>query len=261
MSSFKFLLLISGQLLLCINTYAQSQNDKQVNNNFQSWISLNTTWRFGDHWGATGDVHMRRNNFVTDPSFYTFRVSGGYWFTNRLALTSGYTHLWLATPTPSGFIFAHENRWDQQLSVSGTLGKVNVLQRFRAEHRWREIIRNYKNSGAYTFAERLRYLYSFTIPISSNPKVPQLAAANEILLLFGKHIIYNTFDQLRLFGGIRHNIGNGWSYDFGYMLVYQQKASGNQYDANHTIRLFFYYTRGNRKIKPGDLQLLQTADE
>ena len=33
------------------------------------------------------------------------------------------------------------------------------------------------------------------------------------------------------------------------MLVYQQKASGYQYDLNHTLRWFFYFTPDLRKVK------------
>ena len=36
---------------------------------------------------------------------------------------------------------------------------------------------------------------------------------------------------------------------FGYMPVYQQKASGYQYDLNHTIRWFFYFSPDSRKNK------------
>ena len=57
---------------------------------------------------------------------------------------------------------------------------------------------------------------------------------------FGEKIIKNTFDQNRLFVGIRQTITPKLSYDFGYLNVYQQKYSGYQYDMNHTIRLFFY---------------------
>jgi len=67
-----------------------------------------------------------------------------------------------------------------------------------------------------------------------------LVVSDEILIQFGKEVVYNTFDQNRLFVGIRQNINPKLSYDFGYMNVYQQKSNGYQYDMNHTLRLFFY---------------------
>ena len=87
------------------------------------------------------------------------------------------------------------------------------------------------------------------MPLSPKPKFPQLSVANEVLIQFGRSVVYNTFDQVRLFGGIRQNIGRGWSYDCGYMLVFQQNAGGLSYNRNHTIRLFFYYTMDTRREK------------
>jgi hypothetical protein len=41
---------------------------------------------------------------------------------------------------------------------------------------------------------------------------------------------------------VKVGISRAWSFDLGYMQVFQQKASGYQYDLNHTLRLFFYWT-------------------
>jgi long-subunit fatty acid transport protein len=54
--------------------------------------------------------------------------------------------------------------------------------------------------------------------------------------------VYNTFDQNRLFLGIKQKISKTLSFDAGYMYLFQQKESGYQYNANKTYRLFFYYT-------------------
>jgi hypothetical protein len=37
--------------------------------------------------------------------------------------------------------------------------------------------------------------------------------------------------------------------ELGYMLAYQQKSSGYQYDLNHTLRWFFYFTPDFSKSK------------
>ena len=58
-----------------------------------------------------------------------------------------------------------------------------------------------------------------------------------------------TFDQNRLFLSVKQRPFRSWSFDLGYMLVYQQKASGYQYDLNHTLRWFFYFTPDLRNLK------------
>ena len=94
-----------------------------------------------------------------------------------------------------------------------------------------------------------------------NQNTPQEATviADEILVQFGKEVVYNTFEQNRIFLGIKQNITPRLSFDFGYMNVYQQKSSGYQYDMNHTMRLFFYYNTGWKKgNKP---TLIESGDE
>ncbi|NIG55134.1 DUF2490 domain-containing protein [Chitinophaga sp. Cy-1792] len=238
-----------------------AQQKKEINNQLQSWISLNTTFRINDHWGFIGDAHMRRNNFVADNSFYFLRGGVGYWLNENLSFITGYGHLWLAPTTPGYTTFADENRWYEQIAYATRVGKVSLLNRFRSEQRWREQLQNDQSTGNYNFSNRFRYLISIGIPLSPKPFVPQISLANEVAVQFGKTIVNNTFDQFRAFAGIRQNMGSGWSFDFGYMFVSSQKASGYQYDYNHTIRLFFYYTWMKKKGKSAEPPALQYEDE
>jgi len=217
-----------------------------VNDQSQSWFSVNSTFKLSNKWGVVGDLHIRRTNFMADPNFYFVRAGAGYWFNDQLNYILGYGHMWLAASKKGERIFVNENRFYGQLAYSSKVGKLNILHRFRHEHRWRESVVADSLPNTTGFSTRLRYLISLTYPVFRNPKLPQACLANEVLVQFGKPIVNNTFDQLRLFAGIRQSIGRGWSYDCGYMMLYQQRASGYQYDRNHTFRLFFYYTM-NRK--------------
>jgi hypothetical protein len=76
-----------------------------------------------------------------------------------------------------------------------------------------------------------------------------LSVADELMMQTGKDIIYNNFDQNRLFAGIRQQVSRSLSFDFGYMHVWQQLLSGNKYNRNRTIRLFFYWQPDLRKTK------------
>ena len=236
-------------VFLCslITGFAIGQSPKkQVNDQSQSWFSLNSTFRLNSKWGLVGDVHVRRTNFMTDPNFYFVRAGGGYWFSNQLNFVAGYAHMWLAATKKGKRTYIVENRLYGQLAYSSRLGKLGLLHRFRNEHRWRESVMADSLPNTTNFSTRLRYLISLTYPVFKNPSLPQACFANELLVQFGKPIVNNTFDQLRLFAGIRQTLGKGWSYDLGYMMLYQQRTSGYQYDRNHTLRLFFYYTM-NRK--------------
>ena len=126
---------------------------------------------------------------------------------------------------------------------------MNVLSRFRNEQRWQEEVKNDILTGENLFSNRMRFLISFGIPVSKNPRIPLLVLSDEILLQFGNNIVLNTFDQNRFFVGVKKNLTPAWSFDFGYMPVYQEKSTGYQYDLNHTIRWFVYYTPDFTKKK------------
>jgi hypothetical protein len=232
---FKILVSLFPFLLL-----GQAPQTKEVNQQVQTWVSLNTVTKFGDHWGIVADVHVRENEFFESNNFYFLRGGITCIPNPSVSLTGGYAHMWLA-PTKEGWsTYADENRIYQQAQLNTKIGKVSVIQRLRNEQRWQEKMANDEPTDEWRFTDRVRYLASFNIPVFSNKKWPLLVLSDEILIHFGKEVIYNTFDQNRFFIGIKQNINPNLSFDLGYMNVYQQKYSGYQYDMNHTIRLFFY---------------------
>lgn len=228
--------------------FGQSATEKQINQQYQFWTSLNNTIRFNERWGMLADFHIRTNNFMADPSFYFIRGAANYWIKDNMTAALGYAHMWLA-PTKEGWhTFANENRIYQQFQVTAKNPRSAILQRVRNEQRWQQKIVDDKRTNDYKFTDRLRYLFSYNYTVfPKNKYLPSLVVSDELLIQFGKEVVYNTFEQNRLFLGIKQNISPNLSFDFGYMNVYQQKSSGYQYDMNHTMRLFFYYTAGWKK--------------
>lgn len=232
-----FIILILFPFFFCV---AQVGQKKEINQQVQTWISLNSLTKISDHWGIAADAHIRTNEVFESNNFYFLRGGVTYIPNASLLLTTGYAHMWLA-PTKEGWsTYSDENRIYQQAQLTTKVGKVSILQRLRNEQRWQEKIVNDEETGELRFTDRVRYLVSFTVPIFSNKKLPSLVISDEVLIQFGKEVVYNTFDQNRLFIGIKQNITPKLSFDLGYMNVYQEKYSGYQYDMNHTIRLFFY---------------------
>jgi len=228
---------------------AEAQTVKEINEQTQFWTSINSTSRISDRWGAVADFHIRRNNFVKDPSFYLLRFGAHYWLGTDLAVTLGYAHNWVAPAKPEWETWTNENRIYQQIQYSHLLGKVRVLHRVRNEQRWQQKVENDVLTGENKFSDRVRYLGSLTIPVSTRESVPSIVVSDEILIQFGHEIVLNTFDQNRFFVGIKENLSKSWSFDLGYMLVYQQKSTGYQYDLNHTVRWFFYFNPDFTKRK------------
>lgn len=237
MSRCKLIILV---LLLPIIALGQTPTEKVINEQTQTWVSINSVTKFSEHWGVNADAHIRTNEIFHDNNFYFLRGGISYIPNPSVSVTAGYAHMWLA-PTKEGWsTYSDENRIYQQAQLTTNVGKVSILQRIRNEQRWQEKIVNDESTGENRFTNRVRYLVSFNIPVFKKKTAPLLVVSDEILIHFGQEVIYNTFDQNRLFVGIRQAINPKLSFDFGYMNVYQQKYTGYQYDMNHTLRLFFY---------------------
>lgn len=211
---------------------------KQINQHTQSWYSINSTFRFSDRWGAVADFHTLNDGLFED-NFYFLRFGGVYWIDGKHPVIAGVARLWKA-PAEGMQTWAIENRIYQQWSTATHPGRWAILQRIRAEQRWRDQVVNDQVTGK-QFSVRLRYLASFEFSAFNNPKLPAFVVSDELLVQFGPSIVYNTFDQNRFFVGIRLHVSERLNFDTGYMNVIQQRSTGYQYDVGHVFRLFFYY--------------------
>lgn len=239
---------------LSLSGFIDAQVEKVVNRQAQFWTSINSTHRLSNHWGVVGDFHIRRTEFLKDPSFYFLRVGGAYWLNDEFSFTTGLAGLWLATDHSQGRSFAFEKRIYQQIIWRAAFDRTVFVQRVRNEQRWHDVL-DYETGEVdrTRFSNRIRFLLSANFKVFKNDKFPKLVISDEILFHFGEEVIYNTFDQNRIFLGINYKFKPEWSLDFGYMLVLQQRYAGNVYDQNHTLRLFFYYTPDFRKKADTDL--------
>jgi hypothetical protein len=242
-------IIICFLLMLTYPCKAQD-DDRVVIEQEQFWFSVNSHSRISSRVGILADFHLRRTDFLDETNFYFIRTGVSWRFSDQLFIAAGYGHLWLSRDfqTASG-IYQDENRIYQDLQWKARAGRVTFLNRFRNEQRWHEVLNEEGQYDRTRFSNRIRFLSSFTFRIFNNPQLPALIVSDEIMFHFGKEIEYNTFDQNRLFTGIKVPVAKDLNFDFGYMLVYQQHYDGFTYDLNHTLRWFFFYSPDLRKIK------------
>jgi long-subunit fatty acid transport protein len=246
---------------LLFTFYLSAQRPREVQTQNHFWWSMNTNSKISDHWSLIADFHIRRTNFLANNNFYFVRLGAGYKITDDLTVAAGAGHMWLANRSGATELFSNENRIYQQVQLNKELGKIAASSRLRIEERWQQKVVNFQLTDAYRFTTRFRYQFALTIPVSKNKYVPAIALADEIGLQVGKEIIYNTFDQNRFFAGIKQQLTSSLSFDFGYMLVYQQKTSGYQYSRNNTIRWYFYWKPDLRKKHKSPATAFQLAEE
>ena len=235
-------------LVLCTWTaagFAQPVREVQTQHHF--WTSINSQARIADKWSVVADLHVRRTDYLKNNNFYYTRVGANYHINKNLSVSLAGRHMWLANKTATTELFLNENRLVQQLQLHQSLGKLQLSQRLRIEERWIQNVVNSELTDTYKYSTRFRYQLSLLVPLSKNKFFPSLAFSDELMMQSGKHIIYNNFDQNRLFAGVKQQITTSLAADFGYMHVWQQRLSGYQYNRNQTVRLFFYWQPDFRK--------------
>jgi uncharacterized protein YqfB (UPF0267 family) len=252
---------LSPLLIMGMISVSNAQEAKTLHHQDQFWWSINSSTRITEHFGLITDFHIRRTQFISESNFYFARLGGAFWISDQLTLVGGAAHLWLAKSFDNDLTrYQNENRIYQQIQWRQKVGRVTFVQRIRNEQRWHEVLGEEGEVLRTRFSNRVRFLSSFNIKVFENPKMPSISLADEAHFHVGKEIVYNTFDQNRIFAGIKVPLRNNLSFDMGYMLLYQQHYSGNTYDVNHTFRWFFYYSPDLRSRK-GKLHYAIPGDE
>ncbi|HTE33058.1 MAG TPA: DUF2490 domain-containing protein [Chryseolinea sp.] len=210
----------------------------------QTWFGYFNQTRFTKRSGVWLDLHLRlTNNFVEQKNLSIIRAGYTYYLSDQVRLTAGYayvTQYGLAEGEPD----LPEHRPWQQIQWSEKKKGFNLMQWFRVEQRFRTKAVDNMATDEYNFNWRFRYNIAFTIPLRGHevkPKTPFLFLNNEIHINAGKNIVYNYFDQNRLFAGFGYQFTSHINAQLGYMYVFQQLPAGNAYANIHAIRLFVFH--------------------
>lgn len=238
--------LIASLILLFIITEIQAQvTEKHVHEREQLWFGYFNQTRFSNKWGMWTDIHYRMtDNFAERPFQFMIRPAATYFIKDNLRVNVGYTFVH-HFPGKGLNTSRTEHRPWQQIWWNQKYPGLVTLQWLRLEQRFNEkVVGDVKQEG-YNHNFRVRYNFSFFIPLKGKelaPKTPFVALINEVFLNFGDKVVYNTFDQNRLFGGIGYQFTSHLNAQLGYMNVYQQEGSGSNYFSTHAIRLFVFHT-------------------
>lgn len=219
---------------------APAQTQKHATTKSYFWLGSVNTFRFDKHWGVIADFHFRAVDFLAHPYNYITRVQGNYWFSDRISAGTGFAHTWSRSSPTSPF--ANENRVTEQIQANWKKGSFSFSNRWRLEQRWQQKIINGAATDDYRFTNRVRYAVMTSYTPFNNPRLPSFTNYDELMVQFGKEVTYNTFDQCRVYFGIRQTITSQVNVDLGYLYFYQQQFTGNQYIKGNTLRLYINYT-------------------
>jgi hypothetical protein len=224
----------------------EAQVTKSTEQVQQIWAGYFNQTRLSKRWGFWLDVQLRtKDNFVDSFSQFLFRQGVTYYIDDKTKLTLGYAFVNHFPADAHPEISQPEHRIWQQIQWHTNYEKIRTMQWFRLEERFRRKIAAPDELGdGYQFNFRLRYNFLMQGPLTR--KFYDKGALNwvfndELHVNFGKQIVYNYFDQNRLFLGFNYYVSKHNTIQFGYMNLFQQLSAGNKYKMIHTARVFFFH--------------------
>jgi hypothetical protein len=237
--------LLPSVMLTLLFTTSFAQN-KQITYGEQVWFGYYPQVRLAKHWGLWSDYELQQKLPIVDNSQFTFRLGGTYFINNETKLTAGYTYINVAPAAGHQHVSQPENSGWQQIQWYTFYSKKKLMQWIRLEERFkRNILDDYTLADNSNYTWRARYDFFYQLPLSSKGIAPhQFSAAvgDEIYINFGKNIVNNYFDQNRIFLGLSYQVNKHDNLVFGYMNLFQQQPSGNQYKALDVFRVSFFET-------------------
>ena len=248
MSMKRVLLLFFVSFVLSAVAFSQ----KKVSSDQQAWFGYFNQTRFSRHWGTWTDLHLRtREDFVSRLNQSIVRVGLTYYIKDNTKLTAGYAYVNNFPGDNHKNISQPEHRIWQQIQWHTNYPRLRLMQWVRLEERFRhKILNDDVLAEGYNYANRVRYNFFLVTPLGKNafaPKTLSFVFNDEVHINFGKEIVYNTFDQNRLFLGFSYHTNPHDNIQFGYMNLFQQLAAGNQYKSIHAARIFYFHNLDVRK--------------
>jgi hypothetical protein len=235
--------------LVTIKGYAQEKHAQYYN---QVWMAYFNQTRFSDKWGLWADLHLRtKEDFFTNFSQSILRFGVTYYLNDVTKLTAGYAYVSNYPGDNHKEVTQPEHRAWQQVQWHNKYAKIRTMQWFRLEEKFkRKILDDAELASGYTFNYKMRYNFSLQAPLSKKglqPNTLSFVVSDELHINFGKQIVYNYFDQNRFFLGFAFQTNKTDNLQFGYMNLFQQLASGNQYKMINAARIYYYHNIDLRK--------------
>lgn len=218
----------------------------------QTWVGYNNQTRISNKWGVWIDGHLRtRKDFIYDLSQSIARAGLTYYVNEATWLTAGYGYVTDYPTEGHNYVSRPEHRPWQQVQWQTKWGRTSSTQRFRLEERWRhKMLNDSTRADGWNFNYRARYSLSFQVPLTG-PATRSLPVAlvlqDEVLINFGRQVVYNYFDHNRLFCGLNFTVVRNNTLQVGYMNHFRQLASGNKFRTTHIARIYYYHNIDLRK--------------
>lgn len=237
-------------LLLSFGLSAQTPQ-KKINKQSFSLFSLSSTFQVSPKWSIMSDVQERSFMKPIKQNQLSLRIQVQHNLGHDWTAAGGASYVLTrpGDPTSLSTLVIPEIRINQDLNYKQKFGGFSFGHRYRMEERFIRRTMNDTLIEGHRFIERLSYTLSFEFNLlKSKDNFRSLAfkASNGIFINAGKHIVYNTFDQNRFYTGLNYQLYKNIAIEMGYINIFQQRSSGNQFYNRNIVSFSVNHKMGNK---------------
>ncbi|HWR94219.1 MAG TPA: DUF2490 domain-containing protein [Flavobacterium sp.] len=230
-------------LILTFN-FLFAQLEKNIDHQSLFWSRYYNQLSINSQWSIHTEFDSRIFLNPLEENQYVFRIQGRYKVNKNIEIGAGFSYFSVATQNPE-ITYPYripEYRGQQDITWKQEYCNFTLNQRFQIEERFiqnsnkEELLPN--STFFWRFRYRLQGEYLFSKKQSSFLK---LIVYDELMINAGENIVYNTFDQNRIYGAMQYGFNKNISLELGYLKSFQQRASGLNYYNRDIIRFTLYH--------------------
>ena len=223
----------------------KAQDTKKVDVVSQYWITYSGKFKVRNKLELMAESTLRSVDHSINKVTQNLVLVGLSWSVNDfIKLAAGYQHVSIFPGNSKITVTQPEYRPWQQIQFGNNFSLKKITQRLRLEERFRKVLINDSTlalDNAFNF--RFRYNVLGEFPLSKKEAILKrlsLILSEEIFINIGKQVVFNYFDQNRVFVGLKFKINEGNNIQLGYLDLFQQLPSGNKFRNLHILRLSYF---------------------
>jgi hypothetical protein len=247
-------------MLSWLSAGAQSTGGKTVEHFSDFWSGFNFSLRVSPHWGLVAEGELRRKEFLAQPNVYFIDAGVQYHFSKGLNAHAAIGRQWAMYEEHASWLSTSETRLQVQLVYQQKSGRFRFKERLRNEFRWLERAPGDPAPGK-EFHDRIRIQIGMDAQVFRNAKLPSLNIYAEYLSETISGFSHPSFDQNRIFIGIRQPISHTFTIDLGYLNALARAGSPPIIQLHDVLRIVFSWSPDPFKQHDGKRKSADAAQD
>lgn len=235
-------------IVLYVNSFAYAQQKTIIPLKLY-WTGYYGKWRINDKFQLHNEAEERRFFDPDKQSQFLVRSHLHYKLNYNWELSAGMAYFANSpvNPKSASTLIVPEWRPHVEIAYQQSIKRFKIIQRYRTEWRFRHNSNPEELLPGYYNYFRLRFFIGSDYLLFENKAKSSsltLRVFEEIFINFGHTIMYNHFDQNRLYAGVQYKINRSLGLQLGYLYIFQQKTSGSEFYSLNQLRLTLQHQFG-----------------